>query len=298
MNVSRSGASNSNNSDLTCRPDKVLHIISNWKIKFTGSVNSISVENFLYRIEALTSHTLQGDFDLLCRNASSLFEGKAADWFWRYHRSVHSVNWHDLCRALRQQYSDSRSDVDIRELIRDRKQRQGESFDNFYESVVQLTDRLREPLSCDMLVEILRRNLLPEIQHEILNLKITSLQELRDICRRREFFLQDVRRKHGLDFSKPTQSSKRVCEVDELVTEEDMGSFIDSNEQVAGISLNCWNCHQAGHRYQECLADRSVFCYGCGTPNIYKPNCRKCSSKNWKSSAPPSAQNQKTPEME
>lgn len=283
LNTSRSGPSASNNSsssDLSSRPDKVLHIISNWRIKFSGTFNSISVENFIYRIEALTSQTLQGDFDLLCRNASSLFEGKAADWFWRYHRSVESVCWNGLCRAMRQQYSDSRSDVDIRELIRDRKQKQGESFDNFYESVVELTDRLKEPLSSSLLVEILRRNLLPEIQHEILNLKISSLQELRDICRRREFFMQDVRRKHGLGFSKPTLVPKRVSELDEMVVNQDVEPLAKTTDEIAAVGFSCWNCRQSGHRYQECLADRTVFCYGCGTPDTYKPNCKKCNSKN------------------
>lgn len=219
LNTSRSGqlASHSSPStDLSSRPDKVLHIMSNWRIKFTGSSGGLSVENFIYRIESLTLQTLQGNFDLLCRNASSLFEGKAADWFWRYHRSVSFVSWSDLCRALRQQYSDSRSDVDIRELKRDRKQKPGELFDKFYDSVVELTDRLKEPLSSDMLVEILRRNLLPEIQHEILNLRITCLQELRDICRRREFFLQDIRRKHGSGFQKSTPIGRKVFELDEL----------------------------------------------------------------------------------
>lgn len=78
LNSSRSGpsssalgstSSNSASSDLTSRPDKVLHIITNWKIKFSGNVNGLSIENFIYRVKSLTIQTLQGDFDLLCRNA-------------------------------------------------------------------------------------------------------------------------------------------------------------------------------------------------------------------------------------
>lgn len=207
--------------------------------------------------------------------------------------------WNDLCRALRQQYGDFRSeDDDIRQLIRDRQQKPGESFDNFYESVVELTDRLKEPLSNAMLAEILRRNLLPEIQFELLNLKISSLQELRDICRRRELFLQDVRRKHGSGFSKNAPVSKRVFELDEVVAGDDSVSVSDVSEEIASISLRCWNCHESGHRYQECLADRTIFCYGCGTPDIYKPNCRRCNPKNCKSIAPTSSPKQKKPEVE
>lgn len=63
-----------------------------------------------------------------------------------------------MCRALREQYTDSRTDVDIRELIRDRKQKPNESSDTFYKSIVALTDKLKTPLRDEMLVEIIRRN--------------------------------------------------------------------------------------------------------------------------------------------
>lgn len=299
-NTSRSGPSvsgtvgsrNTSSSDLNARPDKVLHIMTNWKLKFTGSSSGLSVENFIYRVKALTIQTLQGDFELLCRNASSLFEGKAADWFWRYHRSVPSVSWTELCKALRQQYADSRTDIDIRELVRDRKQNRGESFDSFYEAVVDLTDRLKEPLSESMLVQILRRNLLPDIQHEILNLKINSLQELRDVCRKREIFMQEIRRKHSVPFTKPFLGSKRVSELvdveDDVMTE----GLESMNDEVSALSLTCWNCNQMGHRYQDCLSDRTVFCYGCGAPNMYKPNCAKCNPKNGRLGAQRSAPTQ------
>lgn len=117
--------------ELQSRPDKVLQVMSNWKVKFNGGLNGLSVENFIYRVEALTAQTLQGNFELLCGNASSLFDGKANDWFWRYHRSVKTIHWAELCRALREQYQDSRTDIDIRELIRERKQKSNESFDCF-----------------------------------------------------------------------------------------------------------------------------------------------------------------------
>lgn len=283
LNTSSYGSSSS--SDLTSRPDKVLQIISNWKLKFNGGQNGISVDNFIYRVEALTAQTLQGNYDLLCGNASSLFDGKVNDWFWRYHRSVNCIRWQDLCRALREQYQDSRTDVDLRELIRERKQKPNESFDSFYDSIVSLTDRLRTPLSDGLLVEILRRNLLPEIQHEILNIEIRSLQHLRDTCRRREFFMQDMRRRHGLAISKPVPIPKRLSELD---ADENV-VLTDPPDEISAINFVCWNCGQGGHRYQDCLEERTIFCYGCGAPNTYRPNCAKCASKNGRFCAQTSA---------
>lgn len=92
--------------------------------------------------------------------------------------------------------------------------------------------------------------------------------------------MQDVRRKHGLGFSKPNMISKRVSELDEVVLDNEVESLTDSTDQIAAIGFICWNCRQSGHRYQECLANRTVFCYGCGTPDTYKPNCKKCNPKN------------------
>lgn len=183
---------------------------------------------------------------------------------------------------MRTQYRDSRTDVDWRELIRDRKQKTNETFDSFYEAIADISDRLSRPLEENVLIEILRRNLLPEIQHEILNVPIYSIAHLRDVCRKREFFLQDVSRRHVS--SKPSNFRRNIHELfvppDESMLEED---------EIAAISLICWNCRKGGHLYQDCIEPRSIFCFGCGAPNVYKPNCVTCSSKNGQSSARKSA---------
>lgn len=238
-------------------------------MKFSGDLRGMSVDNFIYRVEALTNQTLNSNFDLLCDHISTLFDGKANDWFWRYHQSAQTIKWPQLREALRKQYKDTRTDIDLREMIRDRKQKYNENFDTFYEAVIEISDRLSEPLSEKILVEILRRNLLPEIQHEILILKVKSVSELRDICRRREFFLQDIRTKQNLPKTFPFVK-KQIHEIEE-------DSFPEE-ENVSGISLVCWNCRKSGHRYQDCLEDRQVFCYGCGLAKVYKSNCVKCNS--------------------
>jgi len=49
------------------------------------------VDNFIYRVEALTNQTLEGNFSILSRNASVHFEGKAYEFYWRYYKSVNRV---------------------------------------------------------------------------------------------------------------------------------------------------------------------------------------------------------------
>lgn len=68
---------------------------------------------------------------------------------------------------------------------------------------------------------------------------------------------------------------------------------IDAVEQPESLP-KCWNCEQPGHHWEDCLCDRSIFCYGCGANNIYKPQCGKCSqrrSKNFKKYVPLPEQN-------
>ncbi|KAI8116603.1 hypothetical protein CVS40_11355 [Lucilia cuprina] len=196
--------------------------------------------------------------------------GKATDWFWRYHQRDHSITWSKLCKALREQSRDSRTDIDFLELIRVRKQKPNETFDSFYEAVNELVDRLKTPIEDTTLVEILRRNLLPDIQHEILNTQIYTVQHLRDVCRRREFFMADIRRKHGFNLSRVAPIQKRICEIEDKFSEEPVEILVCDGDEVAEINLVCSNCQKPGHRYQNCLSVRTIFCYGCGKTDTYK----------------------------
>lgn len=54
----------------------------------------------------------------------------------------------------------------------------------------------------------------------------------------------------------------------------------NTNTNNSSPSLICWNCKDLGHRYQDCEKEfQHVFCFGCGAPNIRKPNCLKCQSR-------------------
>lgn len=254
--------------DSVIRLDRVSQIIGSWKLKFSGR-SGLSVEDFLYRVEALTNQSLEGNFALLMSHISTLFEGCASDWYWRYHRRMPSVTWAALCDALRTQFKEERSDVSIRAEIHRRKQKEGESFDEFYESVVLLSDKLSVPLSDSALLESIRSNLLPEIQHELLYQMISTVPQLRHIIRTREAFMQTVK----LGLRKPQPAPRRL--VHEVAVAAESESEEDEAE-LAAVNISCWNCGKVGHRYQDCMSDRKVFCYGCGKADTYRPSCPQC----------------------
>ncbi|KAH8355744.1 hypothetical protein KR084_011061, partial [Drosophila pseudotakahashii] len=122
------------------------------------------------------------------------------------------------------------------------------------------------------ILEILRANLLPEVQHEILYVPITSIAHLRHVVRTRERFFQSVSK---LNSPNPRQPPRRQVQEIHGFTESDNELEGDNLDEVELAALDgpCWNCGVPGHRYQECTGARRVFCYGCGKPETYKPNC-------------------------
>lgn len=57
---------------------------------------------------------------------------------------------------------------------------------------MSLSDKLLQPLSETLILDILRENLLTEIKHEILYVMITNIAQLRHIVRTRERFMQSA----------------------------------------------------------------------------------------------------------
>lgn len=162
------------------RPDRVTFIIQNWNLQFDGSNCGLSVDEFLYRLRTLTKEHLNGNFSHICKNIPILLTGKAKDWFWRYHKTVDSIQWTEFCGALRTQFKDLRSDFDLMESIRSRKIKSGKSFDSFYESIEE-----------ESMVEILVRDLRPDIRHELLFVAILSIAHLRKLVQMRENLMND-----------------------------------------------------------------------------------------------------------
>ncbi|KAI8116182.1 hypothetical protein CVS40_11707 [Lucilia cuprina] len=265
--------------------DKITAIIQNWNIKFDGSANGLTVEEFLYRVRSLTTENFGGDFNIICKHLPMLLTGKARDWYWRYHKQVDRIDWTEFCAALRYQYKNFKSNFDVREEVRNRKMRPGETFEVFYDNICSMLDRLETPMPESELVEILTRNLRPDIRHELLYVPIYSIAHLRKLVQMRENLLADDYFKRHTP-SKPATlpiPRRAVAEVDfdEDKPVDITNSYehsVDAIRQGPNV-LKCWNCEELGHHWEDCVKDRIVFCYGCGTKNIYKPQCPRCSAR-------------------
>lgn len=272
-------------SNINMQPDKITTIIQNWHLKFDGSPNGLNVNEFIYRIKTLTEDNFDGDFSLICKNLNILLVGKAGEWYWRYHRQANPIVWEHFCEALKYQYRDFKSTFDIREEVRNRKQKQGETFDSFYEAVSSILDKLHTPMSDMELIEILTRNLRPEIRQEILYIPINSIPHLRKLVQMREHFLNDeyVKRNLSSRVSNNFVPRRQIAEISEF-EEEFRNTASNKPESIHAIQnslirSSCWNCGEQGHRWDDCLGDKTIFCYGCGAKDTYKPNCTTCNNK-------------------
>lgn len=134
-----------------------------------------------------------------------------------------------------------------------------------------LADKLSVPLAEASLLESIRSNLLPEIQHELLYQDVTTIGQLRRIIRTRESFFQTLRPV----VRKPQPAPRRLVHEVEATTEVDLE---EEDPESAAVNVSCWNSGKAGHRYQDCISERRVFCYGCGKADTYKPACSQCSA--------------------
>ncbi|KAM8702876.1 hypothetical protein ACLKA7_005211 [Drosophila subpalustris] len=232
-------------------PSKVAQIMQKWNIQFDGSAEGLSVDEFMYRVKVLTDETLDGDLSALCKHIHILFVGRARDWYWRYHKKVDRITWSEFCLALRQQYRDYKSEFASKEEIRSRKQKLGESFANFYESVVSLIDKSSVRIEEEELIEILKNNLLPEARHKLLYQPVHSVGQLRKLVQMHENLVTEISSCAG-GVPKPRQPVQRrqVFAVEELDAEDDLGVYINSKQEIAAIrhsTVTCWNCDVQGH---------------------------------------------------
>lgn len=284
-NVSNRVSNGNNEASVINNAGKIANLINGWDIKFDGT-RKLSVENFIYRIESQVIDTLGGNFNVLCDNAQCLFIKDAKDWYWRYRRSVDRVTWPSLCQELRTNFEDHKTDTELKEDMRARKQGPTESFDDYKNIILHISENLHTPLREIELVEILQRGLRPKIRQQLLYVTINSVSQLRRLCLKSENLHNEISNSnthsHNQSMFKGSLTRKYVNELDgDPVTSGDISTEADIDEvRYYSPKIICWNCRSEGHRYLDCVEPRTIFCYGCGSVGVFKPNCKACASGN------------------
>lgn len=244
-----------------------------WRIKYDGDNNKQSIEYFLNQIAILKEYTGASWESVICWFPQYL-EGEVSKWFGRYLGSHSHINWTDLRRDMIAEFKGTDTEQSIRKKMVKRKQTELETFDKFYNSLLDLQDRLSKKFSDEEMIELLRDNVKFEIQKCLITYTTTSLSDFVTKCR-----VTDKLLFYKLS-EEPVPYKRRVSEIDNNLdlSSHDIEAFTAKRQQNSNTIANrqCWNCDGFGHGWQKCEAQRRIFCYYCGYKNVICHECPSC----------------------
>lgn len=102
---------------------------------------------------------------------------------------------------------------------------------------------------------------------------IHSIAHLRKLCQKRENLLNEEYFRRNQFSKNQNTPNRRIAAIYGPFEMRDNQNGPDSDDtiqfSVIGISnvhrtFVCWNCKDEGHRWDMCIKERSIFCYGCG----------------------------------
>lgn len=244
-------------------PGSAKHIpVFKWGITFDGATKSGSVNSFLQRVEELQVARGTSE-ETLFSSAVDLFTGSALVWY----RAVKSTltNWRELKAALRRDFLPSNFDEELMTEIRGRTQGANERVTIYVATMMNLFKRLTQPPSEDVKLEIIRKNLLPFLQVQLVLQEIPDIKTLTEVGRKIEDVSLSTKK-----YQPPPHRNIATLEPDLAYDQP-----ASSTQQVS--TVQCWRCHQVGHLKKDCKMRKSVVCHGCGAQGVIKPNCQRCS---------------------
>lgn len=286
--------------------------IYNWRLTFDGEPKGLSVEEFLFRVERL-ARAEDINLERLPELVHILLRGKAEAWFWLFARKYPNCGWNDLKGHLEREFCTQSTDFEIRKRIESRCQRPGESFSDFRSEVVGLAAKMRRPLGETEIIYILRANMNRRLKDFLLLRPTETVDELRDVCREYEklwagdeWYRNRMQQRRSVNAIEDT-SQERFMNVTAEGDDESLVEQLDAMGYYSGPGRNnsanmganrahqtnyatkpiqpqhlvCWNCEGVGHIFWRCPEEQKrLHCYGCGTANVAKSNCKRCNPLN------------------
>lgn len=296
-------------------------IMSRWSIRFPGN-NNLSMDEFIFRIENLAAADGIPQASLLY-GLHFLLEKKAADAYWNHRRKYPIATWDHMKSVLLERFATQETDIELRKAIADRRQSSTESFSDFCLEIESMAARMRRPMDEGEMMEYLRNNMSFRLQDALLLHPTFTIRELQTHCRRFERVWQTqslhsrrniIPRVNELESNEIRQYEHEHAPRDGhqdwpnnnetyLAHSSDEVNAIQSQIAAMQVTSNqnrseyviCWNCSDIGHSFSDCIAPRTVFCYGCGAKNIYKPQCQTCHSGNGRRGGSNSGPNRHNP---
>lgn len=251
-----------------------------WNLKFSGESSDMSINQFLDLVDEKKSSRRVSPEELF-DSAIDLFTGKALTWF-RSNKSRVS-NWTELSRLLRRHYQPPDYQSRLLKDILNRTQGSTEGIIDYLANMQALFKRygtLSETAQLNLIIPNLAPfyamhlgtvTTLEQLEQECLNLEIKKFRSANHQAPAKKntmvepsfAFVENIPR-HAIAYSlsKPSTSDRRENDFTEVL---------------------CWRCSKKGHLRSSCPLNKNfstdIHCFGCGKPNVRKPDCNDCNAR-------------------
>lgn len=261
-----------------------------WNLKFSGDRGGLSVTAFFERVEELRRARNVGK-DILLDSGIDLFEGRAYEYYQHCRSEVSS--WDELANMFREEYQPAFYSEKLMDEIKRRTQGPGETIGTYLAIMAKYFQRLQCPISEEARLTILMRNIAPVYRSQLGAVEITSISQLRTLCKRIE------QRMHSAEYLPPPKRNQSLePDLAYVALEEHVNSLqshsapgtsfaaVDSqggsdHMRTANQEVICYRCRKPGHRAVGC-ADRNTrkVCFRCRKEGFTVRTCPSCSAGN------------------